>query len=174
MWCKPRAAKYTLDQLVAEDDVIVRWIAYISGGGIDLGETQINVPLPIAADFGQYRMIAAVDIQAGQCVYITSQGTLALASHPTLPQGKAAGIATTSTTAGGGIQYVTDTDVRLADWSAATLDGSSQLIPGQTYYMGLNGMIRTSPPSSGYLLVLGTAVYADTLSIELGMLILQS
>ncbi len=91
-----------------------------------------------------------------------------LASASAFPL-KATGLFLTATAPQHPASYITSGDIGLPDWTAAT--GSTDLLPGATYYLGVSpGTMVTIPPALGAVLlqVVGQAIDARTMRLALG------
>jgi len=116
---------------------------------------------------------AAVALEAGQPVYITSAGTLDLAGAAGMPQAQAVGLALASAATGAAARYASDGSIERADWRPVA--GTVYLIAGAIYYLGsAPGTITTRTPTgsnSAFALPVGFAVSASRLDIEIGQII---
>ena len=111
---------------------------------------------------------AAVDIDAGQAVYITAASVATLASASTLAASYVAGLAAADTLTGVAVNIKRDT-LTLADWTAVT--GTTTLTPGSVYYLSNitpGGLTTAAPDTTNHTLTrVGIASAADTLSIQI-------
>lgn len=115
-------------------------------------------------------LTAASGITEGMVVFIYqsggNQGEVAPAvNNSTYELAKGIGIATSTVLATESVGVNTDGQVSLADWTAVT--GSTDLAPGERYYVdSTSGMLTTTLPTSGYLVKIGRAVDERILDVE--------
>lgn len=129
-------------------------------------------PFPYHPNYpGAYSMVTDVAVQTGQAVYINGENHLELACADALPRAQGFGLCAFPANAGGNVSVYVDGFISRADWSAIT--GTLFLTPGKTYYLSNiePGKLTDTPPTTGYLLSVGTAIYPDTLDIEISTLI---
>lgn len=90
----------------------------------------------------------------GQAVYVKGSGNLGLGDD-TLPNGSV-GLSLTTTAATFSATIQTGGIVVVTDWTA--IIGSVSLTRGATYFLGSLGGMTTVPPTSGYLVRMGSAL----------------
>jgi hypothetical protein len=110
---------------------------------------------------------ASEDIQIGYAVATNIQGRIIKASSN--DNKMCLGIATEQILTGysGNIQY--GGIISLNDWSLAT--GSVNLSINQNYYLGVDGLLTTTPPTAGYSQYLGKAISTNGLQLEINYFI---
>ena len=131
--------------------------------------TKLNSVIGVVNSRGLIAAEAAVNVSAGQAVYITAASLAALASATTLVASHVAGLVAADTVSGVAAEIKRDT-LTLADWTAVT--GTTNLTPGAVYYLSTTtpgALTTTAPDSTDNVLVrVGVASAADTLSIQIG------
>ena len=115
--------------------------------------------------------IAAVDIDAGQLVFIDSSGQLDLADASSISTATVAGMAMETKTAGAACKYVRNM-VEDFYYAGSFVDSSpANLTPGATYYLSTTaGNWTTTPDTTTAGAVVrscGVAVDTDKMSIEI-------
>ncbi|OQW92913.1 MAG: hypothetical protein BWK79_00120 [Beggiatoa sp. IS2] len=129
-------------------------------------------PYPYHPNYpGAYMMTTDVAVQTGHPVYINAENHLELACAESLPRAQGFGLCAFPANPGGNVSVYVDGFISRADWTPIT--GTLFLIPGKTYYLSNTepGKLTSTPPTTGYLLSVGTAIYPDTLDIEISQLI---
>lgn len=129
--------------------------------------TALGYPVEMPNSGNEFWCTAAETITAGQPVYITGAGLLALAHADAEPRCNVVGVCIIGAVAGVSAVYTTDGSLSLADWT--DLAGMALLTPGQTYWLDNTtaGLLRDSPPNTGYIVSVGVAMNATTLNIEI-------
>lgn len=125
----------------------------------DLGNTTAH-----AGSGGTFSAVASVNISAGTAVAIDrTTGKLVKGDPSYKPNSFVAGLLTADVLLGfSGV--VALAQLTLADWTAIT--GSATLLDGQPYFLAASGGLTTTPPGSGCLVLVGTALNATTMQIE--------
>lgn len=125
------------------------------------------VATPESTQQHTFSLETAETVASGQPVYITAGGLLALAQADAAPRHNVIGLCAIGASAGFAATYSTDGSVSLADWTAIT--GTAQLTAGQTYYLSADapGALSSSPPSTGHVVSVGTAISGNELDIEI-------
>lgn len=147
------------------------WILSSAGAGSGGGSSDPNgVFLPGTP---------GAQLKAGMAVYIPEPGQLDLALAFDGAEGasvepfRVAGLATMDAVSGQTVSLVTDSQLRLLDWTAVT--GAVDLLPGRTYYLSktVPGQLQaTAPQGAGVTVVaVGRAVDQRTLEIEINILV---
>lgn len=125
------------------------------------------VATPESTQQHRFNLEAEGTVAAGQPVYITAGGLLALAQADAAPRFNVIGLCAIGAAAGFAAAYSTDGSVSLSDWTAIT--GTAQLTAGQEYYLSADapGMLSSSPPPTGHVVSVGTAISSSELDIEI-------
>ena len=128
--------------------------------------------MPSSTDY--YTAIAAVDLDAGQPIYITGSGTVNLAKADSQTTTEVVGLVQSDCLLGETCRYLTEGRIERLDWTAIT--GVSELSPGATYFLdpaNVGQITETASTASGQFVVrVGRAVDASTLDIEIELPIL--
>ena len=111
-----------------------------------------------AAPFISQTYLASENI-GGHTVVIMTSGGIAKASSDTVPHAsKVLGITYSSVTTGNSVQVVTAGDITEPTWS---------WVAGNAIYLSTNGTLTQTPPTSGFILQLGTALTATSMNLNL-------
>lgn len=105
-------------------------------------------------------------VQPGLPVYVKADGHGDLAAADALGTAAVAGLALNAASTGASASVQTGGLYSLSDWSAAV--GAVALVSGAAYWLGASpGSLTTSPPTSGALTLVGRAVSATTLDLDI-------
>lgn len=124
------------------------------GGGVDPADPHV------------YANISNDALIAGNIVYMLPSGNIALAQADDLPQAEAVGICIEGGAALASLKWTSDSKVTIPDWTSVA--GAANLLEGKTYFLRNDapGQISTIPPTTGYIVAVGTAVSDTTLDVE--------
>ena len=112
-----------------------------------------------------YNPAAGSNAQIGSWVYVDSSGDAILAtSAGTLAQAEVVGCFTEEGVPNQLTELLTQGRLTLADWTA--LAGSEFLTPGVVYYLTTGGLMSSTAPNPGYVVVLGRAITAEEFDVS--------
>lgn len=147
------------------------WILSSPGGGSGEGTSEASGTLVPATP--------GTELKAGMAVYMPEAGHLDLALAVDAGGGaevdpfRVIGLATMDATTGQSVSVVTDSQLRLIDWTAVT--GTEYLVAGRTYYLSKTdpGQLQlTAPEGAGVTVVsVGRAVDQRTFEVEVNTLV---
>lgn len=100
---------------------------------------------------------AQTQINAGQCVYVTGDNYVSRCSSDDLATRDVFGIALENATAG--------EEVEVATCGDATIPFASYT-PGTVLYVGSDGYLTTTPPTTGYTKIVGTALRSNVVGMH--------
>ncbi|WP_373088697.1 capsid cement protein [Zhongshania sp.] len=100
---------------------------------------------------------AQTQINAGQCVYVTGDNYVSRCSSGDLATRDVFGIALENATAG--------EEVEVATCGDATIPFASYT-PGTVLYVGSDGYLTTTPPTTGYTKIVGTALRSNVVGMH--------
>jgi len=155
---------------VPDPPIVTRWRG--PAGMLDALRRDPLAPLagivgPPGLAAGKTEIEAAEAIAAGQAVRVNPAGRLVLAQADSLAHARQVALAATGAAIGFAATIQADF-VTLADWSAAT--GAPELVPGAEYFLSSAavGQLVTTPPLTGVVLVIGTALNTTTMAVNPG------
>jgi len=120
---------------------------------IAVQETILNTPDIAGVErISLYSAEVSEEITGGKLIRIQTDGTAIIATSVT---GIVSGIALVTVLTGQLMVYLRRGRIHSTDWSVTT--GSTLLIPGSEYFLGLDGTMSVTPPETGYLVSLGQA-----------------
>jgi len=121
-------------------------------------------PGPQGLPGGNLEKVAAETVLAGQCVRPNPLGNLVLAQADSVNNATGVLVALEAASSGFALALAQGS-ATLVDWTDAT--GVANLVPRSNYFLSATqpGKLTTSPPSSGVVLLVGTALDATTLSL---------
>lgn len=124
------------------------------------GELQVGVPVTVQYDDHiDSSHIAGETLGTNQVVYLKNDGRVWKASASNLNHaGKVVGLTTSSGMAGASIRVRKLGAIHLNSWG---------LIPNANYYLGENGAITLTKPTSGFIQCIGIARTGNDLEIQL-------
>lgn len=131
--------------------------------GLNTTRITIETYLPPTSDTNPLviSLLAEQNIQRAQPIYITNNGTLALAdmSHPS------EGVAINGINLGDQCSYISEGHVVRDNW--LSLIGENELRKGKIYFLSGTGLLSHIPPTSGLIQQIGVAASAYMLDVEL-------
>lgn len=150
-------ADATLNFSVTSSLVLVQ-VEAVSGGRVGGGAAS---SFEIVYDSG------GPSVVKGQWVYVDSADDEAkLATYSgTEDQAEVAGILLFPYDAGDTARVATEGEIELVDWTA--IIGTAELIAGATYYLSTGGLMSSTPPATGSVVVLGRAMTPIKFDVEI-------
>lgn len=102
---------------------------------------------------------AGETISAGKAVYLDTATVVKLSDHSVVARQKCIGVAKTAATVGNSIEVITDGIFTDAIFSGFTLN--------EPVWVGLNGVLTQTPPTSGVLLEAGYYLGENKIEVEI-------
>ncbi|MBW4692189.1 MAG: hypothetical protein KME27_10530 [Lyngbya sp. HA4199-MV5] len=109
---------------------------------------------------------------SGQPLYLKANGHVALAQADNALEAQVCGLCVTAAAIGFSATYQFGAVLELSNWTAIV--GTSSLVVGQIYFLGLTpGTLTTTPPIAGFVVSIGQALTTQKLRIDLESLPFQ-